>query len=379
LDRISHPAIRPKRGSRKQGDRVVKYECFHLVLMVTHACNLRCRYCYTGRKMARSMELRVGRAAIDRAIRSIRRGGILELGFFGGEPLLEADHVAVLADYAREVTGRAGIALRTGLTTNGTVRTGMAWDVMLRDDLDLCVSHDGLPDVHDRHRRRPDGRGQALEVVETIERLLTAGRVVRAVMVVRPDTAVSLPDGIQWLRDRGVRRIDLTLDVWASWAPDDMAPMENALVAAAELWAAGLPEAAINWFDEKAALLAGLRLAPSARCGFGDGEIAVAPSGRLYPCERLIGEDAEDHPMRLPGHATEGDDFCRLPAPGRSAPGCSACAIQAQCNTTCRCNNYVRTGDPTRPDALLCLVERVSARETARVLGRCARLVPMSS
>jgi sulfatase maturation enzyme AslB (radical SAM superfamily) len=59
----------------------VKYECFHLVLMVTHACNLRCHYCYTGRKMSRSMDLRIGRAAIDRAIRSLRPGGTLELGF----------------------------------------------------------------------------------------------------------------------------------------------------------------------------------------------------------------------------------------------------------------------------------------------------------
>ncbi len=42
----------------------MKYGRFHLVLMVTHRCNLRCRYCYMGRQSPRSMSPEVGRAAI---------------------------------------------------------------------------------------------------------------------------------------------------------------------------------------------------------------------------------------------------------------------------------------------------------------------------
>jgi sulfatase maturation enzyme AslB (radical SAM superfamily) len=79
--------------SRCDAGKRMKYDCFHLVLMVTHQCNLRCDYCYTGRKSARSMSRRVGRVAIDRANHSLAPGGTLELGFFGGEPLLEARSV----------------------------------------------------------------------------------------------------------------------------------------------------------------------------------------------------------------------------------------------------------------------------------------------
>ncbi len=39
----------------------MKYECFHLVLMVTHRCNLRCSYCYMGRQSPRSMTPEIGR------------------------------------------------------------------------------------------------------------------------------------------------------------------------------------------------------------------------------------------------------------------------------------------------------------------------------
>lgn len=352
------------------------YDCFHLVLMVTHRCNLRCTYCYAGAKLPRSMSPEIGRKAIDRAIRSLEPGGILELGFFGGEPLLEANLVGQLLDHALQAAAREGLRLRPGLTTNGTLCTGAAWKVMLREELDLCVSHDGQPEVHNHHRRYPDGRGSSAQVFNTIHRLQHAGRPVRAVMVVRPDTVALLPEGIQWLQDHGMHRIDLTLDVWAPWEPLDLERLEDALIRAADLWWTGLPSYSINWFDEKAAHLTGVPRDSTARCGFGHGEIAVAPSGNLYPCERLIGEDRTDHPLRIPGHAMAGDDFCRSPAPGRSSAACLACAVQAQCGTTCRCNNYVRTGDPRRPDALLCLLDRVCYRETARVLGRLSLTCP---
>jgi uncharacterized protein len=348
----------------------MKYHCFHLVLMVTHRCNLQCEYCYMGRHFPASMSPELGRKAVDRAIRSIDRGGALELGFFGGEPLLEAELVAELLDYARQEAETAEIAIRPGLTTNGTQHSGTAWDVMMRPELDLCVSHDGLPDIHNRFRRRSDGSGDAMHVLDTISRLQNAGRFPRVVMVVRPESAGSLAEGIRWLCDRGVERIDLTLDVWAMWRQPDVEQLERSLIAAADVWRAGLPDRGINWFDEKAAHLAGVPLDSTARCRFGDGEIAVAPSGNLYACERIIGEDRPDQPLRLPGHVTEGHDFSGTPSPGRSTSACGACAVQQQCNTTCRCNNFIRTGDPTRPDALLCLLDRVCYRETARVFGR---------
>jgi len=346
------------------------HECFHLVLVVTHSCNLRCRYCYTGRKFDRRMPLALGRTAIDRAVRSIRPGGKLELGFFGGEPMLVPALVEQLLDYALQRCRAEGIALHAGLSTNGTVRNQAAWHLLMRPELDVCLSHDGLPEVHNRHRRTPEGRPTAHRVLETIELLQAAGRPVRCVMVVRPDTAEYLPEGIAFLRRRGVKQVDLALDVWARWQRADAIRLERAIERAADLWRAGLPECAINWFDEKAAQLLQLPLECSARCGFGNGEIAVAPSGRLFPCERLVGEDAEHNPMRLPGHVLDGNpDFNAIDSPcGPLHPDCDGCAAQRRCSAYCRCANYVRTGDPQRPDALLCLVSRVCERETIRVL-----------
>jgi uncharacterized protein len=342
---------------------------FGLTLMVNHACNLRCTYCYTGEKLRRPMSLDIGCKAIDRAVNSFIPGGTLELGFFGGEPLIEADSILELMDYARRRALHREIDLNMQLTTNGTIETVAAWEVMLTKDLRLAISHDGLTEVHDRHRVTIEGQGTSSRVLETITRLLEGEKEFRVVVVVRPDSIDSLCDGLEFLYNHGVRQFDPSLDLWTTWTVSDGERLKKSIHACAEFWADRLPDCSVSWFDEKAARLSKVPSNETARCGFGYSEIAVAPSGNLYPCERLIGADDAANPMRLSGHALDGEDFLvYLPVPGKSAAECVECSINAICSTTCRCSNYVRTGDVGRPDGLLCLWDQSCVRETVRVL-----------
>src|SRR5262245_47716902 len=93
---------------------------FSLTLVVNHACNLRCSYCYTGEKIRRPLSPEIGRKAIDRAVRSLSHDGTLELAFFGGEPLIEAELVLDLMDYARSEADYRDVRLALRRTTNGT-------------------------------------------------------------------------------------------------------------------------------------------------------------------------------------------------------------------------------------------------------------------
>ncbi|MFM9965712.1 MAG: radical SAM protein [Planctomycetaceae bacterium] len=384
------------------------FPTFSLTLMVNHACNLRCTYCYTGAKFRRPMTTEIATAAIRRAVQSTAPGGQLELGFFGGEPLLEAASILEWVEQAREQCAAQRSArsapihggersacsdpihgvehctrphewghyervdLRLNLTTNGTIVDSAAWRVMSLSELHLSISHDGLPHVHDRHRHSAEGHGSSAAVLATLDRLLSEGRDLNVVMVVRPDNLRTLVEGIEFLRARGVRQITPSLDLWTEWTQDDAAQLQQAVSDGADLWRRSWPDLSISWFDEKTALLARVPMSPTARCHFGHGQIAVSPAGFLYPCERLIGEDRADHPLRLPGHALAGDDFCSTtPAADRSAPACSRCALESLCGTSCRCSNFIRTGDATKPDGLLCWLETLCFRETARVLNPC--------
>lgn len=342
---------------------------FGLTLVVNHACNLRCTYCYTGEKFRRPLPRATGQKAIDRAIQSLLPGGMLELAFFGGEPLIEAEMILELVAYARSAAARHEVELALNMTTNGTLDSPAAWDVMLLPEMQLAISHDGLPGVHDRHRVAIDGQPSSPKVYRTMDRLLQAGKEFCVVMVVRPDNVEDLPLGMEWLYEQGVRRFAPSLDLWSVWTRTDGERLQQAIGRTADFWLERLPDCGVSWFDEKAARLAMIPLRESSRCGFGVGEIAVTPRGNLYPCERLIGADEPENPMRLPGDVFDGNDFLLYQtAKGKSAAECSQCALQSLCSTSCRCSNFLRTGDITRPDGLLCLWDQACYRETVRAL-----------
>jgi uncharacterized protein len=302
------------------------------------------------------MPAAVARAAVGRAVASLRPDGLLELAFFGGEPLLEAPLIRATLDAARAETELRGRRLACSITTNGTVADGEAWTLLADPAVDISVSHDGL--AHDRHRPFPDGRGSVMLVEATLRRLVAAGRDFNVVVVVRPDTLDSLPASLRHLRDLGAPAVEPSLDLWTLWSPDDVARLRHAVERCADFWRDSIPRFAVGWFDEQLARIAELPLPPTGRCGFGDGQIAVAPSGNLYPCERLIGEDAPGHPARLPGHALDGVDFVR-----RGPGGCDGCP----------CSNFVRTGSPARRDDLLRELDRFCFEETTRVIGPVTR------
>ena len=345
--------------------------CFALCLVVNHACNLRCSYCYAGAKFQAPMPLETGMTAIRRGLHTLRPGGQLDLGFFGGEPLLECSHVAEWMRYARGVALGSDKSVRFNLTTNGTITHPDAWRLLMTEDLELAVSFDGSPEIHDRHRRDAHGHCTARQVEATVRRLIQSCKAFHVVAVVRPDSLSEMPDGLRYLHALGVRSVTLSLDLWASWTAGDGVRLQAFVNSAADLWRSWLPDFSLNWFDMKAGQLAHLPFSEeNTRCSFGSGEIAVAPSGRLYPCERLVGEDHPEHPLRLPGNALEGNDFLNhAPTPFAPSASCSRCALAPACDTTCRCSNFVRTGDVNRPDGLLCILNKSTADAVTRILG----------
>lgn len=346
------------------------FSAFSLTLMVNHACNLRCTYCYTGAKFNRRMLPGTGDLAIRRAMASIKEGGRLDLGFFGGEPMIEAKRIREWMGYANAVAARRGIRVVPHLTTNGTIRTPEADDLLFGGELDISISCDGDPASHDRHRVGVDGSGSFNQIKDTIEALVATGVDFQTITVVRPDTAAHLADNLQFLHSLGVRRMVCSLDLWTQWKRQDAARLQEGITAAGRFWRERLPFVSVNWFDLKLAALADVPVAEDiVACGYGHGEIAVSPAGNLYPCERLIAEDPSDNPARLPGGVHEGDDFLNLqPAGERTADACSTCAIREACSTSCRCSNFIRTGDVGRPDGLLCLLDKACYREALKTI-----------
>ncbi len=147
-----------------------------MVLSVTDACNMACRYCvYSGAYPSRTAHSRhfmskaVLQSALDYFVEHSVKTELPHIGFYGGEPTLAADSMRYIVDYLDEKLGRQRYSL--GMTTN-FLNVKDETLALLRDhDFMLSVSLDGSQELHDRYRIRADGKGTFVPIRENLGRL----------------------------------------------------------------------------------------------------------------------------------------------------------------------------------------------------------------
>lgn len=290
-----------------------------VTLVLTHQCNMACTYCYAGPKSATAMTEETGRQAIDLALAS-DDGEPLTVAFFGGEPLLAFDRLASLTRYARRRARRAGRELILTITTNGTVLDQRQVRFLQRHDFYVGLSLDGLQASHDRFRPMVGGQSSFERIWPRLQRAARVLQRLDVLMVVSPETVHTLPEVLDRFQEAGIYRMSLIPNVDHAWSPEARAAAHLAyskvvrryldtrgterplfvhpfveLRAERERQVLQAMAAAEAPKDEVVGLAEALqgteKLLAQSSCGFGLHEIAVAPSGRLYPCSRLVADD----------------------------------------------------------------------------------------
>jgi uncharacterized protein len=172
-------------------------------LLLTNACNLRCRYCYAsaGERPAEFMRPETAERAIDFAAANALEANKawFAVDYHGaGEPALHWKLLEESHRYARQVAKQSGLRLRSSLTTNGALSPDKrAW---IAGHLSSAnVSFDGLPEVQDANRVFPSGRGSSDVVLATLRAFTNAGFRFNIRMTVTAEAAPRLPQSIAFL------------------------------------------------------------------------------------------------------------------------------------------------------------------------------------
>ena len=186
---------------------------FHL----THHCNLRCSYCYTGEKLAISMSRETVDAAIDFILAEAekRQCERLDITFFGGEPLLEKIHIFYIAETLAERAAHLRITYK--LSTNGTLITEQLMQQLMEHRIFTSLSLDGPPNVHDSHRPQAGGQPSSRNALKAAKIMLEYNPCTSVSCVVSPNTAAYLADSVDYLYQLGFRYLVTTLDYSADW------------------------------------------------------------------------------------------------------------------------------------------------------------------
>jgi uncharacterized protein len=334
-------------------------------LLVTQRCNLACDYCYVAKHPSR-MPLEVARRVIGFAFRRTPPDEKIEIGFFGGEPLLELDRVREITALIEAHPSFARERVPLTVISNGTVYTDAVADFLARHEVAFGISCDGPPAVHDRHRRSKNGNGSGRRVERTLRRALEAFPRLMVNAVYGPDTLPLLPEAVEYFSSLGLRRIYLSPDFSAPWTAADAARLAEVYGAVAALfrryYLRGDPHF-VSLIDGKIAAILRGGYQPLERCRMGHGELAFTPDGGVYPCERLVGDGGEEHRI---GSVFEGLRverlLCHRAAEDDLLPECAGCGLRDVCMHWCGCSNYFSTGRYDRVGPFLCASEQAAIR-----------------
>jgi uncharacterized protein len=182
--------------------------------------------------------------------------------------------------------------------------------------------------------------------------------------VYSPETVQLLPDVVEYLVSLGAERIFLNPDISAHWAQKDADALPRVFDRIGKMYLdyhfAGRPKY-ISLIDSKIAVILRGGYRPMEKCRMGDHELAFAPSGNVYPCERLIGsDDGDSHCLGNINDRIELTRRCRhIPTEAVNSE-CLNCGLVGYCMNWCGCTNYAMAGRYDVGAPFLCASERAA-------------------
>lgn len=343
----------------------------NLTLCLTHDCNLACTYCYAGEKRHEVMSESVANKAMDFALK--RTSDKFQLGFFGGEPLMEWELLQQCTERAEALTQQAGIMLTKTVTTNATLLTDERARWLAGHDFFLAVSIDGDRTMHEVTRPHRSGASSFDSTFRGLQAALNHSSRLEAIVVIDPSNIAFLPDSVRFLAaEVKVPRISINPNFYTEWPESAMRQWHAAFNELGDFYTERFrtdQPFELNFINSK--IITRLKDGYSAcdRCSFGEKEIAVAPSGNLYPCERLVSDDRNSEVCI--GNVFDGFDdkkyFELLQQRGNTNTECAACSIWERCMNWCGCINYATTGSIHQVAGIVCFHEKTAVEVADRV------------
>jgi len=342
-------------------------------LLLTQQCNLRCSYCYIG-KRPDSMSIGTAKDAIDFIFRNQIPDEDINIGFFGGEPFLEFDLMRDILKLIRNHRDYDPSRVKFSVVTNGTIYNESIASFLKEHKIGLVISCDGKPGIQDKFRLFPDGKKSSHIVEETIRRALKDLGQVPVNAVYHPTTLRALPETVQYFSELGIRQIYLSPDFSADWGQDDIEMLQGIYDCIGEIFVHKYLEGDphfISLIDSKLTVILRGGYQPQERCRMGRGEMAFTPVGRIYPCERLIGSGENGHCI---GDLAEGlklDKMLCHKAEGEELNHeCNDCHVREYCMNWCGCSNYQATGFYNRVSGFLCASEKAAMKTSLEAIKR---------
>ena len=339
----------------------VKALCIH----ICHDCNFRCRYCFADEGAYHSgrefMSLETAKRAVDFLIENSGKRKVLEMDFFGGEPLMNLEVLKKTVYYAKEQGAKAGKKFLFTTTTNALLLNDETIEFFNEEMENVVLSLDGRKEVHDAIRKSINGKGTFDLIIDKIKKFISL-RGNKSYYVRGTFTAKNLDFGkdVLFIADQGVDSISMEpvvtdipdLQITNEHLPRIKEEYENLCDAYLERLASGQ---GFNFFHFNIDLEGGPCLSKRvSACGAGNEYFSVTPNGDLYPCHQFAG----DKNFRM-GSVFDGIERPEIREKFKNScvftrKKCENCFAKFICSGGCSANNYHFNGDIDEPYQTTC-------------------------
>ncbi len=294
---------------------------------------------------------------------ALQSNGSCAVTFFGGEPLMQFDLIKeIVARGKLEFPGK--FAFR--MATNGTLLTTDTIEFLKTNGVYFSLSLDGSPEQQNFNRVDVSGQGSYELVAAGLDATLAFNPYTVAVSVVTPETVEYLAEGVKHLFGLGFRYVVQTLNYSADWHSEDIKRLKRQYQDLAGFYFDSLKAGKKLYyspFDSRIQTWAQKPIVPGELCDLANSQIAIAVSGRLYPCVQFVAEDDETARASAIGDVWSGFDPTRrawFVEQNRQEPEtCVGCTLHGRCATYCGCVNWKTTGHLNRIPPLICEHERM--------------------
>jgi uncharacterized protein len=355
-----------------------------ITLNVVHGCNLACTYCFAQQGDYGLGDKRMSEETAAKAIdwASERRGDNkrINVGFFGGEPMLNMKTIRSAVEHARERGAEHEHGVGFHITTNGTLLTEDNVKYIAENQIGVQVSLDGKPEVNDRFRIYSSGKGSHAQVRKGVERLKKATNRLTLRGTI-PGDRPEFGDNVRHMdEDLGATSVAFEpAEIGLADAVDSDEVMARIKAEWTRLAADFEEHAKQGVLKPYGNLVKVMRAIHRRRkvvygCQAGVSNLAVDPSGDVYPCHRFVGED--DWKVGNIHADTYDDGVIRRFTDNvvDSKEPCRSCWARYTCGGRCAHEAKEATGSISEPDPRLCeLVKHL----TELALKLYVRLKPM--
>lgn len=343
------------------------------MLILTHACNLACRYCFVHQEPCH-MTLETAMDATKFLIANAEEAGETpNINFFGGEPTIMWDSIIVpLTEWIRQEYRKP---FTLAMTTNGTLLNDERIRFMKENKIGILFSIDGAKETQDYNRPYHNGLGSFDVLEELIPKIATNFPNTTFRMTTIPPTCDHVFENIMFADSQGFKSFFVVPNVFEKWNETDkqalFTEMRKYTNHCIDAYRKGIEPINFSSYDDafkeikminysynRKLMRDLMRCQSCGKCGLGSTRYAsIHPNGNVYGCQEMTSNEGAESPFYIGNIYTGVRDDLREKLMSTYnhnhvvGLNCDTCKLNAVCDGGCVANNYMITGSVNRlPD-----------------------------